>query len=136
MVEPTPALIPLTTPGPEREASCFVWGDPHARVFDSMDSTEASAPAQSIVNIFSHGDFWVVKGAQIHIQGRYGATVWAVSGLSATRALAIGGPFLQGHTLLIEPKDGRVTWDGKEILQEMPSGWTAPGVASAYVYEA
>lgn len=37
------------------------------------------------------------------------------------RALAISGPFLDDHTLLIQAMDGRVLWDGQEVLSEFPS---------------
>jgi len=130
---PVPAPAPEPVDAPVPEASCLIWGDPHARVFDSA---KAGAPNQSVLDIFSHGDFWVVKSAAVSIQGRYGATVWATSGLSATRALAVGGPFLEGHKLVVEPKDGQILWDGEAILGEMPSEWAVPGLAKARLYSA
>jgi hypothetical protein len=42
--------------------------------------------------------------------------------------LAVGGPFLHNHTLIIEPMDGgKVFWDGKQILQDFPSEFLLKG---------
>merc|ERR1712039_128101 len=96
---------------------------------------EPGAPPPSIVNVFGHGDFWIVKSPQVNIQGRYGPTQWTENGLSATLALAVGGPFLQGHVLIIEPQNGQITWDGEPILQEFPSDWSVPGLITARYHE-
>jgi hypothetical protein len=117
------------------EGSCTVWGDPHAVVFDSAVGIAASA-ASSLVNIFGYGDFWIVKSPLVSIQGRYGPTEWTENGWSATLGLAIGGPFLQGHKLIVEPLNGQMTWDGEPILQEFPSDWSVPGLATARYHEA
>ena len=37
------------------------------------------------------------------------------------QALAVGGSFLQGHKLVVEPLSGQITWDGVEILGALPS---------------
>jgi len=47
-------------------------------------------------------------------------------------AVAIGGAFLQGHTLIIEPLHGQVTWDGEPILQSFPSEWAHELVSARY----
>jgi len=116
------------------EGSCTVWGDPHAVGFDSAASQERGA-SPSIVSVFGHGDFWVVKSSLVSIQGRYGPTQWTQNGLSATLALAIGGPFLQGHVLIIESLNGKITWDGETVLQEFPSDWSVPGLVTARYHE-
>jgi fibro-slime domain-containing protein len=116
------------------EGSCVIWGDPHATVFDSAVPNEGGAAA-SLVNIFGHGDFWVLKSPRISIQGRYGATQWTLNGQSATRSLAIGGPFLQGHSMIIDAMDGGILWDGDEILQDFPSEWKEEGLVAVYHHE-
>jgi len=116
------------------EGSCTIWGDPHAKVFDSPVGQEGSA-SSSVVNIFGHGDFWVVRSPQVSIQGRYGPTRWTEHGLSATLALAVSGPFLQGHVLIIEPLNGRITWDNEPILQESPSAWSVQDLITAQYHE-
>jgi len=118
------------------ERSCSVWGDPHALGFDS-DAGREAGEQPSIVNVFGHGDFWVVKSSLVSIQGRYGPTQWTENGLSATLGLAVGGPFLQGHVLIIEPLEGgKVTWDGEPIMQEFPSEWSLPDLVTARYHEA
>jgi len=114
--------------------SCTVWGDPHAIAFDSAASQEAGTPT-SIVDVFGHGDMWIVKSALVSIQGRYGPTQWTENGLSATLALAVGGPFLRGHVLVIEARDGQITWDGESILQEFPSDWSVQDLIKVQYHE-
>jgi len=111
-----------------------IWGDPHARGFDSQFANHSED--SSVVSIFSHGDFWIVKSAPIGIQGRYGSTQWTQNGQSTTRALAVSGPFLQNHTLIVEPLDGHVTWDGTRVLQDMPSAFAVEGLIDARFFEA
>jgi len=87
--------------------SCTVWGDPHVLTFDGMRS-----------DYYSSGEYWLVKTPEIHIQGRYLPTK-ATNGLAVTKILAVGGPFLGGHKLLISPT--WTTWDGQQILQGLSS---------------
>lgn len=112
----------------------MIWGDPHVNVFDSVDP-DGDAIGASVVNIYGHGDYWVVRSELISIQGRYNATQWSIDGQSATRALAIGGPFLNGHTFIVEAMDGIMTWDGEPVMQDFPSRFAADGVISAHYHE-
>merc|ERR1711948_100497 len=77
------------------------------------------------------GDYWIVRSQEISIQGKYNATQWSIDGQSATRAIAIGGGFMKGHTLIIEAMDGQMTWDGEAILQDFPANFTAEGIVMA-----
>eukprot|EP00933_Yihiella_yeosuensis_P078091 TRINITY_DN891_c0_g1_i6.p1 TRINITY_DN891_c0_g1~~TRINITY_DN891_c0_g1_i6.p1 ORF type:complete len:530 (-),score=138.25 TRINITY_DN891_c0_g1_i6:382-1971(-) len=107
-------------------ATCTIWGDPHLDVFDSgLFGAEKEAP----VDIFSSGNYWMVKSEDVHIQARYGTTQYTVDGQSALLALAVGGPFLNGHKLIIRPMEdgGKVTWDSEEILSEFPSEFLLKG---------
>jgi len=102
--------------------SCMIWGDPHVDVFDNRLEEGSPRSVQPFLPFYSSGDYWLVKNDRIEIQGRYGPTQWTASGQSALLALAVGGPFLLNHTLIIEPMDGgKVTWDGRQILQDFPS---------------
>jgi len=92
--------------------SCTVWGDPHILTFDGMRS-----------DYYGSGEYWIVKTADIHIQARYLPTK-ATNGLAVTKILAIGGPFLEGHKLLISPT--WTTWDGRQILQGFPDHFEEP----------
>lgn len=112
-------------PAPAK-STCVVWGDPHISVFDrSLAEDKSSVP---ILGMYQSGDFWLVKSSSISIQGRYGPTRFT-GGLSALLSLAVGGPFLNGHKLIIEPMDdgGKITWDGEEILQALPSDFLIKG---------
>merc|ERR1719512_190448 len=62
------------------------------------------------------------------IQARY-ASITSPSGEapSVVQALAAGGPFLKGHTLVVEVGGG-VTWDGQPILQSFPSSFNVSGL--------
>merc|ERR1712190_277838 len=73
--------------------------------------------------------------SQIHVQGRYGAGQWNLHGWSSMRSLAFGGQFLQGHILIVEAMDGRITWDGEAVMQGFPSDWEATGLVKAHFYE-
>merc|ERR1712060_790950 len=65
----------------------------------------------------------------------YGPTQWTEGGLSATLALAVGGEFLQGHVLIVEALNGKMTWDGEPILQDFPSDWSVQGLITAHHHE-
>jgi len=107
----------------------MVWGDPHIVTFDLMryvrsdfwrekhrnhDSRGHWGLGQFIVpDFFKSGDYWVVKSSQISIQGRY-----TRNGGYALRGLAFGGPFLDGHRLVIDRMwEGKasVTWDARSV---------------------
>jgi hypothetical protein len=85
--------------------------------------------------LLGQGDFWVVKSEKVEIQGRYGATQWTLNGLAATRALAFGGAFLQGHRLVVEPQEGDIMWDGKHVLDDFPSEFHVPDLVAAHYHE-
>jgi len=104
-----------------------LWGDPHINVFDSDVLREDGRG--SSVKMFDHGDYWIVKSKSVFVQGRYWST--REDGASSTRALAVSGPFVQNHRLLVEPLDGKVTWDGESILQSFPSEKEIPGLLVA-----
>lgn len=100
-----------TTLGPM--GLCKLIGDPHIKPFDSV---------KRYVDIYTYGDYWVVKSQSVLIQGRYGAA--NRNGNSRVAALAIGGPFLNNHTLIIEI--GQTLWDGQQILTAVPAGFSDP----------
>jgi len=100
-----------TTPKPEGPpGDCLLWGDPHVETFD-----------HGFPNFYDEGEFWVVKSPTVFIQGRYLATPFT-NGLSATHQIAVGGPFLNGHKIVVGPmENGQITMDGQPILQGFPS---------------
>merc|ERR1712190_459900 len=81
---PAPAPAPA---GPTR--TCIVWGDPHILTFDNKR-----------VDFYTQGEYWIVKSSTVFIQGAYKPT-HATSGLAVMKQIAFGGPFMQGHKLIV-----------------------------------
>jgi len=100
--KPDPQPAPVGPPG-----ACTLFGDPHIMTFDHKR-----------VDFYTPGEYWIVKSATVHIQARYRPT-HTTSGLSVTKELAVGGPFLQGHVLRISALDA--SYDGAPILTTFPS---------------
>jgi len=115
-VVPTPTLRPTwmtTVPPPTTTTKavrqvCICWGDPHCLTFD------LGRPS-----FYGEGEFWILKNPQAQIQGRYMGTPFTY-GLAAAQKIAIGGPFLQGHTIEVEPMEhaygGHILVDGEPVL--------------------
>merc|ERR1711976_1101396 len=76
------------------------------------------------------GEFWVVKSPMVWLQGRFLATPFT-KGLAATHAIAVGGPFMQGHTIIVGPMDnGQILIDGQPACTSFPSTCGIAGVAT------
>jgi hypothetical protein len=73
------------------------------------------------VDFYTQGQYWIVKSATVFIQGLYKPT-HATSGLSVMKAIAFGGPFMQGHKLIIETQNA--FWDGTPIIGGFPSDFS------------
>jgi len=81
-------------------------------------------------SFYGEGDFWIVKSHSVRIQGRYLATKYT-HGLAATSRLAVGGPFLHGHVIVVGTMDdGVLTVDGQPVLTALPSTYTLHGLAT------
>jgi len=113
-------LTPTAAPAPLVGATktCTVWGDPHILTFDGKR-----------VDFYTPGEYWIVKSNTVQIQGLYRAT-HATSGLSVMKQIAFGGPFLQGHKLLIGTDVA--TFDGQAILSGFPAQWNNELVTAVY----
>jgi len=110
--------MPMGPPG-----DCVMWGDPHVETFDG-----------GFPNFYDEGEYWVVKSTNVQIQARYLATPFT-NGLSATHQIAVGGPFLNGQTIVVGPmENGQITKDGAPVLQTFPSSLNDPtsGVMLSY----
>merc|ERR1719414_245214 len=107
------AQPPTTTTTPKvlgPPGDCLLWGDPHVETFD-----------HGFPNFYSEGEYWVVKSPHVYIQARYLATPFT-NGLSATHQIAVGGPFLNGHKVVVGPmENGQIAMDGTPILTTFPS---------------
>lgn len=97
------------------------WGDPHIQTFDKARPS-----------FYGEGEFWIVKSATVHIQGRYMGTVYT-HGLAATNKIVVGGPFLKGHTIAVGPLEGEgsgIFVDGKPELSSLSSTFNVHGLAT------
>lgn len=92
---------------------------------------ESGEDRAAIANFYNLGDFWLAKSPLVHIQGRHGTRQRTPDGMSSLLALAVGGPFLRGRTLIVEPMHGSVTWSGQPILWGLPSLFQEPGILLA-----
>jgi len=107
-----------TTPFmPEGPKTCLVYGDPHIKTFDGVHQ-----------DYYSSGEYWIVKSATVWIQGHYAPTP-VTNGLAVTKSIAISGPFLKGHTLIIDALTKSSWCTGKlcqPILAGFPSSFNNP----------
>merc|ERR550525_1648457 len=99
--------------------TCRIYGDPHVLTFDGQHAS-----------FYSQGEYWIVKSTTVWIQGRYLPTP-VTNGLSVTKELAIGGPFLNGHKLRISALSA--SWDGQPILGSFPDKWSNENPAVSIV---
>merc|ERR1712003_293808 len=97
-----------------RKSSCKVYGDPHCDTFDRKHN-----------DYYVSGEFWIIKNDQVKVQARYLPT-HITRGLSVTKEITIGGPFMQGHILRISSTS--VKLDGSPILTGFPSHYSLAGV--------
>jgi len=133
---PSTKRLPSTMPSTATATTtmvCAIWADPHVSGFDNTDnqgpgefallqmlhSVKSSSLAMSFdrhptdVNAYGAGDVWLVRSKDVHIQGRFRYSGEFQPDRAAVGAIAVGGPFMEGHHLIIEPLDGQVTVDGQ-----------------------
>jgi len=60
------------------------------------------------VNALDAGDFWLVKNPAVFIQGRFRLAQEFLPDNAAIGAIAVGGPFLDGDRIVVEPLDGHL----------------------------
>jgi len=98
---------------------CGLFGDPHIVTFDN--------PNGDTIDQMSAGEFVLVKGEDLQINGRFGFSERFPSE-SSTVGIAVAGAVINSHRLTVQyvgPDKGRTGfkafWDGKEILRQFPS---------------
>jgi hypothetical protein len=102
--------------------SCSIFGDPHAMTFDGKH-----------LDLYTTGEFYIVKSTTVIIQGKYAPTQ-ATNGLAVTKQIAVGGPFLKGHKLIVGEEH---TWyDNQLVLTGFPSTFKDPAGLVSIVYNA
>jgi hypothetical protein len=94
---------------------CKLVGDPHINGFDYKKAYD----------FYGHGTFWIVKSSSVWIQGFY-ADVGVRPAFTYLRKLAIGGPFLNWNTLMLETSN--IWWNDQEHIVPLDhtaiSTWT------------
>lgn len=121
---PPPTAAPTTrsllapTPAPPCDsATCEIFEDPHVQVFDGAQislltvHTSTKVGSDEVV-----GDKWLVKSNLVSIQAKYMEDARLPNRNLFVRAIAIGGAFVQNHTIVIGSLEDTVTFDGAEIL--------------------
>jgi len=109
---PLQHATPLPLEAPKLKGECTLWGDPHYKTFDG------GRPS-----FYGEGEYYIIKADGIRIQGRYMGTRYT-AGLAATRKVAVGGDFIEGHVIAVGAlEEGPVTVDGVPVLEEFPSSY-------------
>jgi hypothetical protein len=131
-----PTALPTSCAG--NLGNCTIHDDPHITVFDgkqiSLLAIAGRAKLESqfkLSNYESSGDMWLVKSSSVSIQARYAPNDQLPGENLFVRAIAVGGPFLNGSTIVVGPLDGKVTWNGAEILLSQTSNFSVDGLVSA-----
>jgi len=120
---------------PGLAGECTVAGDPHITGFDqqTMSLVNTDGDGHDVVDVYGNGVFWLVNSDLIHVQALYNKVYYPNSQQPINHtymtALAVGGPFLKGHTLVLQPANGDVTWRNdkgqmQSILGNVPSDFT------------
>jgi len=111
---------------------CTILEDPHIRVFDGAQVSLLAY--DGIVDSKENGAFddkWLVKSNNVSIQTRYIEVPGFEETKTYMRAMAIGGPFLKGNTLIVGGLKEQVTWNGVEILTAQTSEFNLEGLIKA-----
>lgn len=99
---------------------CVMWGDPHIKTFD-----------KSRLVFYSEGDFWLVKTAEIRIQGRFQATDWTrkndKTDYSSMTSIIVGGSFMGVHRIEVNSLLGKIYCDGRGILWQFGDSYCGSG---------
>jgi len=80
---------------------------------------------------YGKGDMWLVDSAAVSIQARYLPDDEAREESLYVRAIAVGGPFLHGNTLIVGPLNAAVMWNGMAILASQESTFEVAGLIRA-----
>jgi len=97
--------------------------------FQGISALEESSSMQSDSDTTPHhgdlreGDMWLVKSEDVYIQGRFGLANGGKN--SFLKAVAIGGPFLKGNSLVLGTNQGVSFWNNKPILRRMNTTFTS-----------
>jgi len=80
-----------------------------------------------IVGDLGIADHWLVKSENVSIQARYAADEDLPERNTFVRAVAVGGSFLGGNTIVIGALEDQITWNGAPILENQTSSFDFTG---------
>jgi len=104
-----------------------MWGDPHIISFDQVGTDKSQA-----LSFYGDGDFWIVKSATVHIQGRFEGTKYT-EGLAATNRIVVGGPFLHGNKIEVGTREsGVLLVNGKPVIPHFPGSYSGDAFTLHY----
>merc|ERR1719446_732379 len=96
---------------------CSVSEDPHIEVFDGTFVSLLAGNFSTRGTIDEEGgDMWLVESDRVSIQARYLADEQLSKGNLFVRAIAVGGTFLRGNTIVVGALEDQVTYNDVEIL--------------------
>lgn len=101
----TTDAVTIARPAGAKVGVCFMHGDPHIHPFDN--------PSGPMFNFYGSGNFWIVRSDPVWIQGYYKAANIRRPTYTHLQKIAIGGPFLQGNTLMFETHK---SWFNDEVI--------------------
>lgn len=109
--------------------------DPHITVFDgaqvSLINQARATSSRAALRPDGFGDKWLVKSQTVFIQAKYTLDASLPEKNVFTKAVAVGGPFLRNNVLVVGSLDDLITWNGRPILDSMPSEFAVHGLIVA-----
>jgi hypothetical protein len=105
-----------------------VYGDPRITPFDFTYRTFAS---------YKHGHFWLVRSTAVWIQGHYATANLRRPSWSTLRRFAIGGPFLQANTIVVDSSRYKLWFNSVAVdVQDIrnSAGTVATDSSSAHTF--
>jgi hypothetical protein len=124
----SPALVVIVRPPSANYGYCKVVGDPYLQPFDGTGSGPRS--------FLKHGNFWLVKSSTVWIQGHYASASSRRPSWSTLRRLAIGGPFLQGNTIIVDSTRAKIWINAESLPIPLMNSAGTPASSSDSAYTA
>jgi len=131
---PTPApsdVFATPSPTPCAGDGCSIFEDPHIIVFDGQQISLLRSPSldDQYVDLVRQNllgqEMWLVRNRLVNIQARFLPEEDVPTENLFMKEFAVGGQFLKGNKLIVGPLNGKVTWNGQDILAEQTSNFKA-----------
>jgi len=85
-------------------------------------------------SFYGDGEYWIIRSDAMKMQGRYMGTNYT-KGLAATNKIAVAGPFLKGHVIMVGTlESGVLTLDGRPMCEDFPSSHQLPNGLGSITY--